>query len=763
MLRRASFLLLGAGAIACGGGNDADLEEDSRCRSSRCASADSGATTESENGENSDSDGESTSSTSDETTTSSDGSGATSDGSGATSDGSGTSNDSADSDVDSGAPEPEPDGSIAGGTAECEPWDGTRVVAHFEVPGAEGSTNADYFRLPFPNDLRRFSDGSVDLEGFPSATDLTQGFIEAVHATLNGFSAYPTVTLRFSGDVVFEELRDLVFFEDITDAATPRSIPFQYLYSAGGGQYVCPNALSFRPSNGLALSPNHTYAVGVRGGLLDANGLEVAQAPQFAALLAASTPSDAKLAAAHPHYAKLRDYLAAMAEAGTASELLNATVFTTEDPRADLEALAALVAAQDVPSASQWARCSAGAASPCSDVSMDRACGAENELYDEYHALVELPIFQRGDAPYLQSGGEIDFDGPLRTESVCLALAVPKAAAPPGGLPVVLYGHGAGGSFRSGLTSSVAARLAGATNGAGEATPVALLGFDQVAHGPRRGTGLGSTLDPELLLFNILNPASARGTTLQAAADVLSMARFARNLSVPAVGSDAALQFDTSHLAYWGHSQGGSQGAIALPFSADISAAVLSGTGAGILHALLLRTQPPSIPIAVRDAVADPGMNDDLVFGGVYHPALSILQHWVDAVDPLHFARHIARLPLEGQSPKHLFHPYGLGDTYSPPVNLLNFSNAAGLEVAQAHASAVPPDDLGPEAIAFPLVGNLLTGEATITAVVRQYGPPAGDDGHFVAFRAEAANDDVIRFLVQAAYGAVPEVGSVVP
>jgi len=43
-----------------------------------------------------------------------------------------------------------------------------------------------------------------------------------------------------------------------------------------------------------------------------------------------------------------------------------------------------------------------------------------------------------------------------------------------------------------------------------------VLGIDQVAHGPRRGS---STASPDDLFFNFTNPAAARGNALQGAAD----------------------------------------------------------------------------------------------------------------------------------------------------------------------------------------------------------------------------------------------------
>jgi hypothetical protein len=635
----------------------------------------------------------------------------------------------------------------------CTPWDGATVHAEFVIPGAKDAKPGDYFRLPYPNDISRNEDGTVDLSGFPARTAIAQQFVDAVSGELTGFSNYTTITLRFSGRVDYDGLADRVVLLDVTDPEAPLELGRTFEYAVLGGTTVCHDSVSIRVPDGRPLTPGHTYVAGVRHGLKDEDGRAVESAPHFQALLAAARPDDAAFARAYRAYEPMRRYLEAAGDA--AIDWLTAAVFTTDEPNNDMSALAELVRAAEPPELTNWAHCGS-APSPCGDVSDNRDCGPENAAYDEYHALVQLPIFQKGNAPYVQSGGSIDFGGPIRLENVCVAVAIPRAEPPSAGFPLVVFGHGAGGSFRSALTPSIAERLALATDDDGNARPVATLGFDQVAHGPRRGTGIGSTFDPELLLFNLLNPASGRGTTLQAGADLLALEGA---VSSPGVGTEIGVAFDTTHLAYWGHSQGGSQGAIALPFSDGFTAAVFSGTGAGIVHALLDRDLPEAIPVAVRDSVADPGPDGELVLGGLYHPMLGVLQHWVDAVDPLNFAGHLVQSPLPQHAPKHVFSAYGLGDSYAPPTNLRNFLVQAGLEGVAAHVSAVAPEDLGPE-FDPPLAGNHEWRELPFTAGFRQYGPPIGEDGHFVAFAAEAANDDVIRFLVQATYGEVPEIGA---
>src|SRR5690606_19889672 len=152
----------------------------------------------------------------------------------------------------------------------------------------------------------------------------------------------------------------------------------------------------------------------------------------------------------------------------------------------------------------------------------------------------ELPIFQEGEAPYISEGGRIRTNGAQRTEKVCMALTVPKGEMPEAGWPLVVFGHGTGGSFRSHVNPQIAGALseitglpdapepvapvtAAADAGADAGSPAApmvdngpvrfaVLGYDAVVHGPRRGD---SQEHPNHLFFNFLNPDSAQGNPLQ--------------------------------------------------------------------------------------------------------------------------------------------------------------------------------------------------------------------------------------------------------
>ncbi len=432
--------------------------------------------------------------------------------------------------------------------------------------------------------------------------------------------------------------------------------------------------------------------------------------------------------------------------------MLNATVFTVADARAPMSKLAQAAKVAALPKASGWVKCGGGAMSPCPQSDGDRACGSGGSDYDEYHALVEIPIFQIGTAPYLTSGGGIDTSS-LQTEKVCAALTIPnKGAMPTSGWPIVVFAHGTGGSFRSHIRDEVSGALAGAT------PRMAVLGYDQVEHGPRRGA---STASPNVLFFNFKNPDAARGNPMQGAADVISMGRLAKSLTIDkSIAGGAGVKIDPTAVVFFGHSQGSMHGSLGLPYTNDYTAAVLSGNGASLMHALLSKTAPENIAAAVPFALGADYDGKRRLYGGESHPVLTILQQWIDPADPLNFASAIARSPSPGILPKSVFQTYGLHDTYSPPVTLQIYALAAGLKVVEHDQSVGMPDAIGDEVeVPPPVAGNLVKDGHTVTLAVREYQNAADKDGHFVVFDVASANDDAIRFLTMAAAGKVPAVG----
>ncbi|MBX3129681.1 MAG: hypothetical protein KF718_23400 [Polyangiaceae bacterium] len=643
------------------------------------------------------------------------------------------------------------------------------VRAYFEIPGVDdpAGLTGDFFRLPFPNDVRSLG-GKLDLSGFPTpgadllGFDPVKRYVDALVANETAWGTYSTVTFRFSGAIDFESFKfkpgepSPMNWVDVTAGTPEYSSSPGLFWSASGGRtkYICDNWMAVRRSPGAPMTPGHTYAVWMTTAARAEGGAMMERSPQLAALLAGSAPSHPKLAAAHAAYAPFRAYLAD--KNIDPSTILNATVITAGEVRRPVETLASTIDKLGTPTVASWTKCGGGAQSPCPQADGERACGAGGADYDEYHALVTLPVFQKGTAPYLDSGGDLDLFTPVRSEAVCLALTVPKSAAPAAGYPLVVYAHGTGGSFRSHVRDEVAGLLSKATT-PGATVGFAVLGIDQVQHGPRRGA---SSESPNNLFFNFANPAAARGNPIQGAADQLSLVRLAASLTVPgAVTGGADVGFDPAGLVFYGHSQGATHGSLALPYAEGVGGAVLSGNGASLIHALLGKTEPVNIAGAVPFVLADFNATGELA-GGDLHPVLSLLQHHIEPADPVNYALAIGREPVPGKSARHLLQTYGLGDRFSPPVTLQHFALAARLALAAPDASVTAPDAIGglsPQPV--PLSGNFTGASGALTLGVRQYAPPAGRDGHFVALDVATARSDLARFLGMVALGEVPDIG----
>jgi hypothetical protein len=294
----------------------------------------------------------------------------------------------------------------------------------------------------------------------------------------------------------------------------------------------------------------------------------------------------------------------------------------------------------------------------------------------------------------------------------------------------------------------VAHRLANVDDGAGGQVHVAVLGIDQVETGPRRGM---STDSPDNLFYNFSNPAAARGNPLQGAADQLSLFLFATGLDLSAANSPTSAEIKFGPIAFWGHSQGATEGGIALPFATGVKGAVLSGEGASLIDALLTKTKPVDIASAVPVVLEDPGNVS------ANHPVLSLLQNDLDLVDPLNYASTLVVAPIAAANQKHVFQPYGQGDTYAPPATQQVFAIAAQLGEASP-PSGVTDDAFGSlSPMTVPIGGNQMIMSVPITAIVRQYAPDTTMyDGHFVAFDNTQAEADVDHFLADALTSKTP-------
>jgi hypothetical protein len=631
--------------------------------------------------------------------------------------------------------------------------------AFFRVP--RGTGDGDFYRLPFPNDVR-LKNGKLDLSGHPTPGSAVLGFdvvdryLRDLEANADGFGAWPTITLRFSGSVDFGSLKadGVVRFVDLdAQMGQPTDLGYGWIAGTARTKYVCDDWMALRPSFASPLAPGHRHAMFVTTAAKTAQNAAVARDADFDAVMAATAPADPALAAAHAAYAPFRTWLAA--KSIDPSTILVAAVFTVGHPERTASRMPAAIAAAAPPVASSWVRCGDGP-SPCPQATGDRACGTPDPAFDELHAQVTLPIFQKGSAPYLEpkDGGDVEraMDGtplPIRTESVCLSLTVPKGAPMPAqGWPLAIFAHGTGGTFRSHVTGGVAKRLSAVDDGQGGTIRMAVLGIDQPEHGPRRGTSL---LSPDTLFYNFANPGAARGNVLQGALDQLALVRLAKGLVLAPQASPTGAEIRFSRIVFWGHSQGATEGSLSIPYGDDVPAVVLSGQGASLVDALLGKSKPVNVAAALPIILEDLGV-------GPYHPVLALLQNALDPADPLHHARALVVSPPQTVTGRNVLMPFAQGDAYSPVTTQLEYALAAQLGVAQTAAGVTMPDGtlatMPPSAV--PAGPNKIIKGISLSAFVREYAPPPMIDGHFVAFESAAAKADVDHFLADGAAGAAP-------
>lgn len=641
---------------------------------------------------------------------------------------------------------------------------GGAPLAYFQVPRAD--VEAGFSTLPWPNDIRLDADGTVSLRGFPQPSVLVSKYVKVIDEFTRGWGTGAGIFFRFSAPLDPTTLPASaahslaagasVYLVDI-DPTSPtygQRSPVRTRFEADAGAYIGENHLAVLPVAGWALRPGTTYAAILTRDLRDARGQPFRRDLDLLTVLSARETDDATLEAARQAYAPLRAYLAEQGLPTT--HVLNAAVFTTQRFIEEMIALRQAVyndlpAPPPVPADLEYAGTDAG--------------------YHIYEGTYQGPIYQSGDPPYSREGGQLVFDEdgvPVlqRTEAIRFSLSVPDAETPAAGWPVVLYAHGTGGSYRSHLGDE--ARDLALIYQRGELIGrAAVIGIDQVLHGPRCGQGPCS---PEVNFFNFQNPVAARDNVRQGALDNIQLLRLVEGMDVPtAPQTGQPLRFDPNRILFMGHSQGGLTGPPFLAVEPKVKAAVLSGAGGNMILSLLSKTAPVNIPQLVELLLNESAPLDE------FHPMLSLIQLFIEAADPVNYGRYLVREPVFGAAPKHVFLSQGLFDSYTPPTLTEALAVAAGLELVGPWLEPTPrlaltplrglaPSEVDPEAgpaqlapLHRPVTGNLRAGE--ITGVMLQYNAWGQTDGHFVLYYNPEANRDYRHFVGTFLRDGLPAIG----
>jgi hypothetical protein len=644
---------------------------------------------------------------------------------------------------------------------------GTGTQSMWIVPASlDQLTDVDVYDHPWPSDLRLDPDGSIHLVMYnPRQLILINDYIAAMKGVIKGFSPTAEAYLRFTGDidpttlptdpVSATQATSSVQLVDV-DPSSPEHGKRKLLESfwqQADGVYWLHDTLAVRPALGYPLRPKTHYALVVTNAVKALDGSTITPSADLAEVLGLA-PLEARVQAAHDLYAPA---VAELANLGiSAASIVHLAAFTTNDPTADMFAIAdddRKNVAAPVVDASSWT---------ATDQTSD---------YAVYEGTYPSPSYQQGTPPFSNQGGALNVDpsgkaSVVTTFSQQFALVVPNATTcpmPATGYPIVLYAHGTGGNYRSVVDEG---------NSFGDLMAqhcLASMGINQPFCGNRPGapppTDPNLAGDEDLLFINLNNPVAARANSQQGAVDIVHQARLFTDthVTVPATVSRTgkAIAFDGSKLLFIGHSQGGTNGP--LFFAADDQAlgGVLSGSGAMITIAMLEKTKPqPSVAQAVKTLLELNNPTDAAELNS-FHPAAAMLQTIVDATDPINYARFIVQEPRSGFVPKSVFitegvNPDGTGDSYAPPHGIELHAVALGVprETPGVHTIAEAAwGGLGDVTIpAAGLQGNLAGGKAT--GVLGQFVPAPNDDGHFVAFDVPAAHAQVGAFCQSLAAGA---------
>lgn len=601
------------------------------------------------------------------------------------------------------------------------------VVTLFDVPEEGQALSGGFYSLPFPNDLRIKEDGLIDFTGVPRPNALLEDYLDIIAAEQRGFGLTSALFLRFDGPISVGSLpvdaassRDdnsSIYLVNIDEASPTYGarIPLQFRFQEEAGESIGEHWLGCLPFPGFVLAEETTYALVVTNRLHSSGGGSVLLSPDFRAVMAETAPTEPRLLRAHQIYRPLTAYLD-QAGGDERGDLVNAAVFTTQNAT-DLLPKFREVTYRDVPA----------------PVAREMRIQSEYDDYVVYVGLYDSPIFQAGDFPYraIENGGGFEID-PTSGEPIVqgstelrFAMSMPTTPLPPNGWPIVLYGHGTDGDYRSFQFDGTARRLA--------SQGIAAISIDQPMHGTRLETG-----DSQSAFFNFLNPQAARGNVIQAAVEGFQLIRLAEDLLFIDVEPYAReIRFDGTKVGYFGHSQGSVTG---LPFVAvepKIGPTIFSGAGGLLYLTMLYKTLPFDIPSIVALIIREAPLDE-------FSPALALLQAFFEPADAISYGRLLVQEPPEGNTAKNVLQTQGLTDRYTPVPSIEALATAIGLDLAvPQEREVVGLELLGKSPLPVPITANA----GTVTSVLTQYQEAEGSDGHFVVFDIAAAEQQTVQFL----------------
>lgn len=616
--------------------------------------------------------------------------------------------------------------------------------------------------IPFPHDLHLGEEGTVDLEAMPGGVDEPlhlewldvlnerDGFCTTCNAYFPIDGALDPASLpEDAGPKDEASADDPIVMMDI-DPDSPehgRMIPVRTEWQPLEGR------LAVAPVHGVTLHRERTYAVALTDRLKAADGSPVAATEIFAAARDEASGGGAAVERARAVLAPALDQLE---EHGVdRARIVSAAVFTTDDVLEDMRGVRGVVRDAAAPEVVAVDRVYTAA-----DGGLDELFGrpagpgpgveesAEGEEGPEAvpHDALAAVVLGRVTAPRVMTGSGPDVGRPLRDASGALRSdsrdEVPFALAVPdvddlASLPIVVHVPPARRSAGLVVANTYAER------------GIALLTFDIHQFGQRaksasddintfRGDGdtpveepdgvyEQSGLDATSRFYGLAGTEDAAlsgladfalASTLQLAADIMSMVRFVREADLgplqDAAGELASLGFDPERAILHGRHRGGSGVLAALAVETDVSAAVLCVSDAGYVETLALS---PRSRLQVEVGLL-PRLQIDGEFDGVERrllmsPMIDLYRWTLDPADPRALAPYVLWHPVvEGPRP-HILWLATRHDEQASALAVQSVMHALGLESIGA-MQLVPLSEAS-----APLEGNLSSAGMPVTAGAR--------------------------------------------
>jgi len=658
-------------------------------------------------------------------------------------------------------------GGAGGGKNLCPDPSGTRVRFDAELQPLDIDEATQWLAYPFPADHRRTATGNIDLSDFPNpgGIELLTDYIEHGSAVLDGFGLNSPAYFSFTSPIDTSGLS--VKMEDFVDAVAPMfliditpsspgygtRVPLRWSHQVAGGKYIPAATLAIAPAWGFPLRERTTYAAVITDAIADEGGLPIQPPPVLSELLAVELPVDCQPVRPSnfddlfTQFEPLRVVLAAEGTAPTS--IAAATIFTTQSVTSELGAVRDHIY-QTLPAPpldDTWLELG-GPGTYHQQHSFQWTSAGDSVDYYELSGTFPSPNYQQGTPPYaaIADGGGFSLSGGVpvvaNTEDLRFYLTIP-AAPPLDGpcYPIVEFAHGTTGS---------AAGFVSASGGRFAARGLAAIGIDQPLHGPR-WAGSSSDSDLELYSYNFFNPSSGRTLLRQSAADTFSLTRFIlESLSVPANRSPtgAPICFDTSRIAFFGHSQGGLSGALAAAYEDNVDTWVLSGTSGGQAITMIERKDPADILLAMGFLLA-PSPMEELTED---HPTFALVQTIAEVVDGLNYARYWADATDLSQ-PVNLLLTSGTLDSASPHRGAAALAVAGRVPILAPVVVPIPAYDVaGLTPLSSP-ASSTLNGA---TVGFMQWGDDGLDASHHVIFKRPEAVNASMRLLQSASFENAP-------